>query len=180
MRRFESIIMSKTEPVPDGTLWLKEKESTINNKDQEDNKPLGFDIWWFGPSGWQPLLDLDTRYKYTNQTLTDGVGEVPVVTEQTEFSNIGIVRVDNTYSIYDGSRALANNTNFVNETGLKKHVDNLQSQINTLSTKISALESKVTSLENNINNVISLLNTVNDTIDTLDSRISNLEASTQG
>lgn len=175
MRRFESIVMSETEPVPDGTLWLKKKKNSINNEDPNSKKPFGFDIWWFGPVGWQPLLDPDTRYEYVNHTLTGGVGTVPVLTEQTKFPEIGQVRIDTTYSIYDGSRALAANTNIVNETGLKKHVDDLQSQINALKARVATLESEVASLTTQVSNNSSKITSNINTINSLSERVSALE-----
>lgn len=175
MRRFESIVMSETEPVPDGTLWLRKKKNSINTEDPESKKPFGFDIWWFGPIGWQPLLDLDTRYEYTDKVLTGGVSGVPVVTEQTKFPNIGMVRIDTTYSIYDGSRVLANNTNIVNEKGLKKHVDDLQSQINALTARVSTLESEVASLRTKVSNNSSRITDNTNSISSLSGRVSALE-----
>lgn len=183
MRRFESIVMSETEPVPDGTLWLKKKKNSINNEGPNSKKPFGFDIWWFGPVGWQPLLDLDTneyldpdtRYEYVNHTLTGGVGTVPVLTEQTKFPEIGQVRIDTTYSVYDGSRALAANTNIVNETGLKKHVDDLQSQINALKARVATLESEVASLTTQVSNNSSKITSNINAINSLGRRVSFLE-----
>ena len=175
MRRFESIVMSETEPVPDGTLWLKKKKNSISNDDPSSKEPFGYDIWWFGPLGWQPLLDLDTRYEYVNKTLTGGVGRVPVMTEQTKFPEIGMVRIDTTYSIYDGSRALANNTNMVNETGLKKHVDDLQRQIDALTARVVTLEGKVATLESNVSANSSKITSNTNAINSLSGRVSALE-----
>lgn len=175
MRRFESIVMSETEPVPDGTLWLKKKKNSISNDDPSSKEPFGYDIWWFGPLGWQPLLDLDTRYEYVNKTLTGGVGGVPVMTEQTKFPEIGMVRIDTTYSIYDGSRALANNTNIVNETGLKKHVDDLQRQIDALTARVVTLEGKVATLESNVSANSSKITSNTNAINSLSGRVSALE-----
>ncbi len=175
MRRFESLVMSTTEPVTDGTLWLKKKKNSINNEDPNSKKPFGFDIWWFGPVGWQPLLDFDTRYEYVNHTLTDGVGTVPVLTEQTKFPEIGQIRIDTTYSIYDGSRALAANTNIVNETGLKKHIDDLQGQINALKERVTTLEGEVATLKIQVSGNSSKITSNINAINSLSGRVSALE-----
>lgn len=182
MRRFESIVMSETEPVPDGTLWLKKKKNSISNDDPSSKEPFGFDMWWFGPLGWQPLLDLDTRYEYINNTLTGSTSIVPVATAQTKYPDLGTIEVKTTYSIYNGNRALSNNTNLVNETGLKKHVDDLQSQItalvarvSTLENKVSTLEGKVTTLESNVNTNSSKITSNTNAINSLSNRVSVLE-----
>lgn len=165
MRRFESLVMSTTEPVTDGTLWLKKKKSTI--KDQKPNEliPMGTSIWYFGEIGWQPLIDFDTRYnlndfyKYTSTTK-------PIEMRVTPHHEIGIVDIDRTYFMYDGSRNIGNNGNIVNERGLKKHVDDLQNQINTLKEKVSELEEQVashtTQIENNRSSISNLTNRVSE------------------
>lgn len=167
MIRFKSIVMSETEPVPyQGILWLKKKKSSLSSKDSDIETSLGYDIWWFSPNGWRPLLDLDTRYEYENTTITENSSSTPITIDQTNFSETGIVKVNTTYSIYDGSRTIDNNTNLVNETGLKKHVDDLQSQITTLSNKVSTLESKVSTLESKVSTLESSLSALETTVNT--------------
>lgn len=149
MRRFEALVMSQTEPVHPGTLWLRKKHNDIGPKPNEV-PPVGMSIWWFGERGWEPLYDLDTRYNL-NTSYTYEESDTPILTTVTPYPNVGVVSINNEFAIYDGSRDLASTSCFVNEEGLKKHVDDLQEQINTLEGRVSTLEGEVASLRTTVN-----------------------------
>lgn len=167
MRRFEALVMSETEPVQHGTLWLRKKHNTIGPKPNEV-PPVGMSIWWFGERGWQPMYDLDTRYDLIDN-FSYGVSSTPTNIEVVQQPEVGVVTIEKTYSLYDGSRAIGNNTNFVNETGLKKHVDELQAQIDALKTRVTTLETKVESLESQVSINRSSISTLNNRVNSLES-----------
>lgn len=164
MRRFEAIVMSESEPVNHGTLWLREKKNTL-----DPDGPKQYDIWYFGERGWQPVADFDTRFSFTKTLDYEGVTD-PIDINVTKDAENGIVEVSSDYSIYSGSRALGNNANLVNETALKLHVDDLQSQISQLNVKVNTLESQVSVLQG-------LVASHATTISELNSRITALESS---
>ena len=168
MRRFEALVMSPTEPVTDSTLWLKGKRSTIKDLKPNELPPMGISIWYFGERGWQPLIDFDTRYNL-NDLYDYAAATEPISTLVTPHHEVGIVDVDRTYSLYDASRELGNNANIVNETGLKHHVDFLQSQIDSLLARVNTLEGQLATLQGRVNQ-----NT--NSISSLNSRVSALES----
>lgn len=149
MRRFESIVMSETEPVTPGTLWMRLKKNSIKGNNDEKLPVAGMSIWWFGEKGWQPLVDLDTRYTVTNINNYEPATK-PLDSEVTNKPEIGMVDTVVTYNIYNGSRGLGSNSNFVNETGLKKHVDILKSEIDSLTNRVTVLEKTVNRHENEL------------------------------
>ena len=162
MRRFESIVMSETEPTTEGILWLRKKNNSI-----EPDSPGGFSIWWFGEKGWQPLYDLDTRYDLSDSIDYSASSESTGITTIPDLEN-GLVTIVKTYSVYNGNRTIGSNANFVNETGLKKHVDDLQFQISNLKAEVSSLKNQVKTLQDTVNQNTASINALN-------SRVSNLE-----
>lgn len=168
MRRFEALVMSETEPLTEGTLWLRKKHNTIGPKPNEI-PPVGMSIWWFGEQGWLPMYDLDTRYELNDVFDYEAVGVNPIGIEITPNQEAGVVNIEKTYSMYSGNRALGNNVNFVNETGLKKHVDDLQAQID-------ALKERVELLENIVSNHTATLSGHTTSISNLNTRVSALES----
>lgn len=142
MRRFESIVMSESEPVNHGTLWLRKKMNSLDPKG-----PMQFEIWYFGDNGWQPLADFDTRYSIDNNFNYTGNDKAVNILETKDIEH-GTVNTTLDFFIYDGSRQLANNNNLVNESGLKTQVDNLLNKINQINSTIQSLESRISSLEN--------------------------------
>lgn len=151
MRRFEAIVMSETEPINQGTLWLKTKENTMDPKG-----PKQFEIWYFGSKGWQPLADFDTRDSLTqNINYTESSKAVDITEEGSP--EHGIVDRTLDFYIYNGSRTLGNNANLVNEAALKQHVDELQGQITTLNNQVSTLQGLVASHSTTISQLNSRL-----------------------
>lgn len=174
MRKFEALVMSETEPVTDGTLWLRRKHNTIGPKPNEV-PPAGMSIWWFGEQGWQPMYDLDTRYEL-NDTFNYEEGAKPIDIEVTPNPEVGVVNIEKTYFMYNGNRALGNNINFVNETGLKKHVDDLQAQIDALKARVATLEGKVATLESQVSAHSTQIANNRNSITSLGNRVSSLES----
>lgn len=166
MKKFESIIMSESEPLHT-SLWLRQALTPSKEDGKVVIRPMGFNLWWFSPQGWKPLSDFDTRYEVENNYLPDASSK-PLDTETSYDYKIGVMSVVNTHFIYDASRVLGNNKNLVEETGLKHHVDDLQGQINSLKSRVSVLENKVSSLESTVAQQ-------SNTISSLASRISALE-----
>lgn len=168
MRRFEALVMSQTEPTTEGTLWLRKKHNTIGPKPNEV-PPVGISIWYFGEQGWEPMYDLDTRYELSDSFDFVAAETKPIDVEVTPNPEVGLVSIEKTYSMYDGTRALGSNLNFVNETGLKKHVDDLQSQINALKERVSTLESQMTTLQGRVNQNTSSISSLNSRVSALES-----------
>lgn len=164
MRRFESMVMSETEPVNHGTLWLREKKNTL-----DPDGPTQLAIWYFGDNGWQPLADFDTRFSITANPNFAG-GDKSLEFAASTSPEHGIIEILLDYFIYNGDRELNNNANLVVEAALKLHVDDLQSQITALSARVSTLESQVSTLQ-------STVATHTSTISGLASRIQALENS---
>lgn len=174
MRRFESIVMSVLEPIKkEGTLWFREKMNSIKDNEGKQKK-TGISIWYFGNNGWSPIIDLDTRYS-TNTNFDFTAADDPIVTKPSNDTENGVVTTDVTYSIYNGNRELGSNANIVNETGLKKHVDDLQSQINALRARVTQLETNLTELTSTVNTISGKVNTNTSSISSLATRVSNLE-----
>lgn len=141
MRRFESIVMSETEPVNHGTLWLKKKKNTL-----DPDGPEQIEIWYFGENGWQPMADFDTRFSFTNNfNYTESDTPVDITIDSNP--EHGIVGVLTDYFIYSGNRSMKSSSNLVNESALKLHIDDLQSQITTLNIRVNTLESQVSNLQ---------------------------------
>ena len=136
MRKFESIVISSTEPDVNSTLWLREKK--YSNVAGEETSLAGPTIWYFGVTGWEPLIDFDTRVE--TKSLYTPASKVSPVQSSISYTDSGSVNIELTSYYYDGSGALGNYQNIVLESGLSKQIDALQSQINTLKTRVSALE----------------------------------------
>lgn len=175
MRRFESLVMSETEPITEGTLWLRKKHNTIGPKPNEV-PPVGMSIWWFGEQGWQPLYDLDTRYRFVDTYSYNSTSGDPISVEVIPDIENGVVSIERDYSIYNGARDLNNNTNLVNETGLKKHVDDLQAKIDALKQRVSTLEDKVETLESQVASHSTQISSNRNSITSLSGRVSALES----
>lgn len=206
MRKFESIIMSNTEPLETRTLWIKEKTGGVSPSGNNVSK--GNSIWYFGNQGWKPLFDFDTRYIFKDKISYEPSTEI-TSSEQTPDNENGIVNIEKTFSMYNGDRELGNNENFVNETGLKVHVDSLQSQIDSAMTLIAGLrkdltehiadfdthvseyenhvkayetfkasiESKVEELSSKLNTLDASVKTINTTISTIEGNITSMQSS---
>lgn len=160
MREFKTIVMSSTEPIKEGTLWIRMKDNTVSAVPGKPDK-AGMSVWYFSEFGWKPLVDLDTRYNLTY--VSDTVpSDKPIDSDIETVPENGIVNITNTFHTYDGDRSIGSNSNFVVESGLKKHVDELLN-------KISAIESRVEQAIENIRQ-----NTAS--IATLTSRVSALES----
>lgn len=178
MRRFESLVMSVNEPMTDGTLWIRQKKNTIKDTATNTIPPAGMSIWWYGERGWMPLVDLDTRYNLHDAYAKEGV-EDPIDITVVSKPEVGIVDITMTYSIYDATRELANNANLVNETGLKYHVDDLQSQIDALAERVTSLEERMTEIENRVSVLEPKVSKLQTDVSTLESRTDTLESTSQ-
>ena len=141
MRKFESIIMSNTEPLETRTLWIKEKTGGVSPSG--DNISKGNSIWYFGNQGWTPLFDFNTKYIISDSISFDATADM-IVSKDTPDNSKETVDISRIYSVYDGSRDIGENANIVNETGLKKHVESLQSQINSALSQIETVSSSLT------------------------------------
>lgn len=139
-KTFNKIVLSHTEPNIED-LWMR-----INIEKLPDGKAIhGHSLWWFTPQGWKKLFDFDTRYSVDTDYSYD-ISQIPFDSASAYDPKVGVVSVDNTYYLYDGSRTLSSSSNFVLEKGLKKHVDNLQSQINTLKERVDEAEESIINL----------------------------------
>lgn len=163
MRRFDSIVMQETEPVEEGALWLRQEHNNINN--EEVVTPVGMNFWWFSEYGWRPLSEV---YKYKTLFKYDATTSNPITIEESPIKELGIISVEKYYSMYDGTRNIGDNTNFVNEKALKKHVTQLQTQID-------ALKQRLDTLEPIVNNHTTTLSGHTTSISNLNSRVSVLE-----
>lgn len=174
MRRFESVVMSETEPVSPGTLWLRPKKNTLDK-----NGPSQFDIWYFSEVGWRPIADYDSRYNFTvgyNPVASDGSF---VITTSIN-PEVGTVLNNFTFSVYDGTRVMQNSSNFVLESGLKKEIDTLRNYIDNeiarVDGRIDALSSSIdilqTFVSNQLHNVEGRMNTLSSDLNTISSSVS--------
>lgn len=197
-KTFNKIVLSSSEPNVED-LWMR-----INIERLPEGKAIhGHSLWWFTPQGWKKLFDFDTRYDVSTD-YSYSASDSPYDSKSEYNPKVGIVSVGNIYYLYDASRKLGNNANFVTEKGLKYHVDDLQKQINVLDTRLTAAESNIRELrkdlneeintrteefsnletrlgtaEQAINTTTSLLDTINSSLRILDERISNLEANVE-
>lgn len=206
MRKFESIIMSNTEPLETRTLWIKEKTGGVSPSG--DNISKGNSIWYFGNQGWAPLFDFNTKYIISDSISYDATADM-IVSKDTPDNSKETVDISRIYAVYDGSRDIGENANIVNETGLKVHVDSLQSQIDSAMTLIaglrkdltehiadfdthvleyedhveayktfkSSIESKVEELSSKLNTLDASVKTINSTLSTLEGNIESMQTS---
>lgn len=180
-KTFNKIVLSKTEPNVED-LWMRINIERLPEGSKYGKKfKHGHSLWWFSPFGWKKLFDFDTRYNVSTDYMYNGTPELPLQTETDYNPEIGIVKVVNTYYVYDGAtRDLKNTRNLVNETGLKKHVDDLQSQIDALKRRIEQAEERISTLEKGLNNEItnraSDFSNLSSKLGSLESRISSLES----
>lgn len=144
MRKFNTVVMSVKEPEFESALWFKQKPDSV------EGSTSGFSLWYFSEDGWKPLYDLDTRYNLSNVFSSKGVTGDPVNMEVSARPEVGLVDMKNNYSIYDGSRQIADNGNFVNEKGLKKHVDSLQGQIDVIVDTLKTMENSMLKLADSL------------------------------
>lgn len=169
MRRFEAIVLSETEPVAPGTLWLRPKKNTLDAKG-----PKQYDIWYFSEGGWRPIADFDTRYNFETTYNKTSSSDSLVITP-TKDPEVGIVGNEFKFSIYDGSRDMVSSKNFVLESGLKKEVDILKNYIATevkrLDGRIDALAARLNSVETTVGNNSSRLSGVEGRLTSLESVI---------
>ena len=159
--------MSKTEPVPHGTLWLRPRKNTLNKKG-----PTQFDIWYFSESGWKPLADFDTRYNIEPSYDKTPSKESIDISPNANLEN-GIVTNNINFKIYDGLRDLQSSSNFVLESGLKKEVDKIMDYINA---EISKLNGKINALSNTIDNLSRVVSNNTDRLTRIEGILSALES----
>lgn len=167
MRRFESIVMSETEPASQGTLWLRPKKNTLDK-----NGPTPFDIWYFGETGWRPIADFDTRYNF-DTSYTPEPSEEGLVIGPNKNLEVGIVDNILQFSVYDGSRKIQSSRNFVLESGLKKEIDDLRDYIDN---EVGKLNDKIADLSNSLDSVSSRVTSNTDRVARVEGRLSLLES----
>lgn len=187
-KTFNKIVLSQAEPqVSD--LWMR-----INIEKTPDGKAIhGHSLWWFTSQGWKKLFDFDTRYNTTTD-FKYATSDKPFESESVYDSKTGVVSISNAYHLYDGSRELTNGANIVLESGLKKHVDNLQLQINKVNDRVTTLTNTVNqeiqdrisgdnNLSGRINNLqdavdksLDTLITIGGNINSINERLTNLES----
>lgn len=157
MRRFESIVMSETEPESEGTLWLKPKKESLKHNAWDFSRPEQFDIWYFSENGWSPIADYDTTFEaFTLNTTNESSNQSLIYLHSSKYNEeiqsytqIYVIRV------FDGNRNLnSKSKSFVTESGLyqinkeitskieanKTEIDYLKSEIDNLKARLSALE----------------------------------------
>ena len=181
MTIFDKIVMSQVEPSPND-LWMRDAVENIKNEDgSTTRKHLGKSLWWFTPQGWKKLFDFDTRYSF-KYDYSYGVSDLPINSESSYNPEHGITAVDNTFYLYDGSRALKNSGNLVTEKGMKKHVDNLQGQIDSIKNeleftnqRIDTLESRLGAMSDDIATLIDGITQQQEMLSNIQSRLAELE-----
>lgn len=182
MRKFESIVMSEKEPIMKaGTLWLKNKRDVIYNPDSESKMKVSRSILYYGNNGWESFIDFDTRYDI--ESIYDyNVKEQPIELYRFSDEEKGIVTTTINYNLYDGNRNIANSSNLVLESGLKKHVDDLQRKIDDLTRElsevkqaISNINQSISTINGNINSISGRVSSNTNSINSLSNRVSSLE-----
>ena len=173
-RTFNKIVLSKAEPGVED-LWMR-----INIEKTEDGKFIhGHSLWWFTTQGWKKLFDFDTRYDVSTE-YSYSASESPYESESQYNPEVGMVTVNNTYNLYDASRDLGNNANFVTEKGLKYHVDDLQNQINDLVKRVTKAEQDISNEINTragqIGEIRESISEITGMLDSLSNRLNNLES----
>lgn len=166
MRRFESVVMSETEPVTPGTLWLRPKKNTLDK-----SGPTQFDIWYFSESGWRPIADYDTRYNFKPSYDKAPSGNSIIITPDAN-PEVGIVNNDLNFKIFDGSREMQSSSNFVLESGLKKEIDDLRAYVEG---EVSRLDTRIDTLSNAINNLSNQVSSNTDRIAMVEGKLALLE-----
>lgn len=167
MRRFDSIVMQETEPEVNSTLWLRKSHNNIEQYGDPIG-PVGTSFWWYGENGWEPLSE---RYLFKNTFHTDPSDTVTYPYAGHDEEN-GIITIGREWYIYDGERDIQDNYNIVLETGMKRYVDDLQSQINSLKQRVESLEAIV-------GNHTTLISSHTTSISSLNSRVTSLESSVE-
>lgn len=167
MRRFESVVMSETEPVSPGTLWLRPKKNTLDSKG-----PTQFDIWYFSEVGWRPIADFDTRYDFAVEYNPEVSGKSLVITS-TPNPKEGIVSDNLTFFVYDGTRNMQNSSNLVLESGLKKEVDTLRSYIDN---EIARVDERINTLSSSLDTISNSVSSNTDRVAKVEGRLSLLES----
>lgn len=175
MRKFDSILLSEGEPVMrTGTLWLKRKRETPYNSDANEVMKDSLSLWYFGPKGWESLIDFDTKYtldksfNYYEDNLPISIYDIPNI-------NTGVTKTILDINLYNGSREPGNCGNLVMESGLKSQVDKLQEQIDNLKRDIIVLQNAVMSNTAEITGVKQTLTSHSSSLQNLSNRVSSLE-----
>lgn len=148
--------MSEVEPPKkDGTLWLRPKRTIVYDTDSKEIMKESISIWYYGNNGWESIIDFDTKYVLDKEFDYTAKSD-PIYLSHHSYPNEGKVSDSIRFRLYDGSRSIGNNGNLVTETGLKKHVDELNTTINELlsvingmNTTIENLNTRLILLENN-------------------------------
>lgn len=167
MRRFESVVMSETEPASQGTLWLRPKKNTLDK-----DGPTQFDIWYFGETGWRPIADFDTRYNF-DTSYNPAPSEEGLVIEPDNSPEVGIVDNMLHFSVYDGSRKMESSRNFVLESGLKKEIDDMKDYVDN---EVRKLNGKIAELSSSLDSVSSRVSSNTDRVARVEGRLSLLES----
>lgn len=166
MRKFNSIIMSETEPLAQSALWLKPKKSTLKGGKEQ------YDIWYFGASGWRPMADYDTRYTFDTSFSTDSSNESVKIDPKNDLEN-GMVNNTLNFNVYDGTRNIQSSKNFVLESGLKKEIDSLKDYIDN---EVRKLNGEIAKLSSSINSLTNSVESITDRIAKVEGRLSLLES----
>lgn len=150
MRRFESIVMSETEPVALSTLWLREKE--------DETKDKGLSIWYFGENGWTPIKDFDTNYQVKMNPNKEAASSEEPFSYKSEITNPGQKQITINIDTFDGTRPVSDSSSVVLEKGLYTVYNKLNESITALdnqlrillSMQIPDLKNKYTNLTNEV------------------------------
>lgn len=167
MRKFNSLVISETEPLTEDTIWLRDKKNIL----QPDDNVIpykGLNLWYFGENGWESMYDSNTEYKLNLYFNYNPAYTNPVTNLVNTSSDKSNVTITSTYFIYTGSRELSNTINLVTEKALKKHIEELQEEIDTLGRTLNTLNNRISTLEGQNNSYST-------TIANLEQRISALE-----
>lgn len=174
MKTFDKIVLSETEPMT-SALWIRDAEPQV--KKSPENVTLsnaGKSIWWFTPWGWKKLFDFDTRYSFNYEFNYEG-SETPFDGESEYNEKIGIVDNNYTYSLYDGSRDIADNANLVTEKGLKKHIDEINEEFEDLKERVTTNENSIETINETIEKLGTNLETLTEIVSTMGNKIETLE-----
>lgn len=175
MRKFDSILLSEDEPIMKmGTLWLKRKRETPYNSDANEVMKDSLSLWYFGPKGWESLIDFDTKYTLS-KSFNYYEANHPIQIYSIPNINTGVTETVLDINLYDGSREPGNCGNLVMESGLKSQVDKLQEQIDILKNNLIVLQNTVMSNTAEITGVKQTLTSHSSSLQNLSNRVSSLE-----
>lgn len=151
MRKFESIVMSESEPIMKmGTLWIKPERVVIGDPDSKESMKESVSLWYYGNNGWTSILDFDTNYNISILPF-DTPSEESVIPDKYQASMYnGITDIILKTYLYNGNRSIGDNSNLVTEQGLKNHIEELNSKIQQLQTTIEEMTATIAILQTEV------------------------------